>query len=588
MASNKTPNLNLDVWAEMDYFKRAELNSNFDKLDGKIGPLSVLPTWLQTSLSDSVSKLHSNIEQHGLNVRQPPYNAKGDGVTDDSVAINQAIQDAKTKKIGRVFFPRPAVSYKIKNKILNDGRVSLIGDITGSTTLDFSVTNDWGLDISGAGLGGSSTDTITIANFNLWGNAKALIRMYGTGLHRVSNLVFQNSSSCGIYIDSCQDFKISDIDMLNIGNSSTDKEGACLYIKNSNNVYFSLFRAESPKTYAIYADGYENSNIKFITGKVDGNANTPSTNPFIVADNCELEFKDFGCLGAKSYPLELKQAGRLKLKDFKFARLTADAIVKADQISYFQKPIGSGYMPGVIMSPKVTFNDCYIMAESDNSTTVSVKSLIYSKAPDLNQKPDGTDMLEVTSGFTDANSRMQYTLKYWNGTSYVVPPANDKYVGSYLTHKQTGKRNRIIYNISSGTARSEDPKTADFPNGQFYRAEFARENGLLVSVKDLVVDYRTARNVFTKFFKQASVTVSTAAWDAANWRTVVTLSTTQTDSQFKGMYLYNSTTNKYYLIRDNLGTQLFLEYDVTVDITAGSWEIRAGKEIEAFDFKYDE
>lgn len=36
MASNKTPNLNLDVWAEMDYFKRAELNSNFNKLDDNL------------------------------------------------------------------------------------------------------------------------------------------------------------------------------------------------------------------------------------------------------------------------------------------------------------------------------------------------------------------------------------------------------------------------------------------------------------------------------------------------------------------------------------------------------------------------
>ena len=33
MASNKTPNLSLDIWAEMDYFKRAELNGNFSKLD---------------------------------------------------------------------------------------------------------------------------------------------------------------------------------------------------------------------------------------------------------------------------------------------------------------------------------------------------------------------------------------------------------------------------------------------------------------------------------------------------------------------------------------------------------------------------
>lgn len=36
MASNKTPNLNLDVWSETDYFKRVELNNNFTKIDTKV------------------------------------------------------------------------------------------------------------------------------------------------------------------------------------------------------------------------------------------------------------------------------------------------------------------------------------------------------------------------------------------------------------------------------------------------------------------------------------------------------------------------------------------------------------------------
>ncbi|PFP08573.1 hypothetical protein COJ90_21815 [Priestia megaterium] len=40
MASNKTPNLNLDIWAEMDFFKRAELNSNFSKLDENVNEIS--------------------------------------------------------------------------------------------------------------------------------------------------------------------------------------------------------------------------------------------------------------------------------------------------------------------------------------------------------------------------------------------------------------------------------------------------------------------------------------------------------------------------------------------------------------------
>ena len=50
MASNKTPNLNLDVWAEMDYFKRAELNSNFNKLDDGVGGVQVSQKEIQTNV----------------------------------------------------------------------------------------------------------------------------------------------------------------------------------------------------------------------------------------------------------------------------------------------------------------------------------------------------------------------------------------------------------------------------------------------------------------------------------------------------------------------------------------------------------
>jgi len=36
MASNKTPNLGLDIWQAEDYFKRAEVNNNFTKIDAKV------------------------------------------------------------------------------------------------------------------------------------------------------------------------------------------------------------------------------------------------------------------------------------------------------------------------------------------------------------------------------------------------------------------------------------------------------------------------------------------------------------------------------------------------------------------------
>ncbi|WP_416045948.1 hypothetical protein [Priestia megaterium] len=51
MASNKTDNLNMDVWGEMDYFKRAELNNNFKKLDDSVGLIPNLDKKLTSVIS---------------------------------------------------------------------------------------------------------------------------------------------------------------------------------------------------------------------------------------------------------------------------------------------------------------------------------------------------------------------------------------------------------------------------------------------------------------------------------------------------------------------------------------------------------
>ena len=72
MASNKTPKLNLDIWAPDDFFKRAEVNTNFEKLDAGLAELA----------------------KRSIYVTEDPYNAKGDGVTDDTEAFLAAIHDA--------------------------------------------------------------------------------------------------------------------------------------------------------------------------------------------------------------------------------------------------------------------------------------------------------------------------------------------------------------------------------------------------------------------------------------------------------------------------------------------------------------
>jgi len=71
MSSEKHPNLQLHKWAPTDYVKREEWNENFGIIDDKIGILN------------------SYVAQIGVNVRQPPYNAKANGVDDDQPILQQ-------------------------------------------------------------------------------------------------------------------------------------------------------------------------------------------------------------------------------------------------------------------------------------------------------------------------------------------------------------------------------------------------------------------------------------------------------------------------------------------------------------------
>lgn len=76
MASYKTPNIALNKWAETDYFKRIEVNENFDKIDDQF-----------SKVNDKIGILKKNavsVLEHG---------ATGDGTTDDTIAIQQVVDE---------------------------------------------------------------------------------------------------------------------------------------------------------------------------------------------------------------------------------------------------------------------------------------------------------------------------------------------------------------------------------------------------------------------------------------------------------------------------------------------------------------
>ncbi|WP_050690586.1 right-handed parallel beta-helix repeat-containing protein [Priestia megaterium] len=99
MASNKTPNLHLDIWAPDDYFKRAELNPNFSKIDDKIGDLRKDVSSHASQLAEKAPKKKTDA---WVDVKED-FGAKGNGVADDTTAIQAAINSIPNG--GKIYIP---------------------------------------------------------------------------------------------------------------------------------------------------------------------------------------------------------------------------------------------------------------------------------------------------------------------------------------------------------------------------------------------------------------------------------------------------------------------------------------------------
>lgn len=112
-------------------------------LSNQIGNQSGLPSWLVKSLYE-VAKMHDDyIRQHAVNVRQPPYNAKGDGINNDKSIIQQAISDLAGKS-GIIYIPDGTYAYPTSSlPITVPSNVRLIGSgtkLTGDVASMISIT----------------------------------------------------------------------------------------------------------------------------------------------------------------------------------------------------------------------------------------------------------------------------------------------------------------------------------------------------------------------------------------------------------------------------------------------------------------
>jgi hypothetical protein len=114
--------------------------------------------------STDANHLRPDLSLPVLNVRDHPYEAKGDGTTDDSAAVQAAIDAAEAASGGTVFFPPGTYDIKTTTLVVDADKVWLVGLGRGPSQIQYSGT---GAAISIGTAGGTARNYCGITNLTL-------------------------------------------------------------------------------------------------------------------------------------------------------------------------------------------------------------------------------------------------------------------------------------------------------------------------------------------------------------------------------------------------------------------------------------
>ncbi|MFE7820605.1 right-handed parallel beta-helix repeat-containing protein [Priestia megaterium] len=199
MASNKTPNLGMDIWAEMDYFKRTELNNNFNKIDA-----------LSSDISAKIEDIATNAKAKG---------AKTDG-TDAKTTI-QSLLDGMSSG-GELIFPKGeyVISGALKPK--SNTRLTLKkGAVIRSTNFNDSIIEITGKEnilIEGGTLTYGQTFTFDNINSSAGAdNQEGLVTITGGSSNiKVVDCAFVNAQRIGVVITKSTGNSVSNCSFSNL------------------------------------------------------------------------------------------------------------------------------------------------------------------------------------------------------------------------------------------------------------------------------------------------------------------------------------------------------------------------------------
>jgi len=218
----------------LDDIISSALNTQATELRADVGERTGLPTWLQTNLYSAVKMHDDYLRSMGVNIKMPPYNAKGNGVDDDAPIIQDAIDAVAASGGGVITIPvgtfilRSSLTLKEGITIIGAGMVyretggtilKCKGDINGITT---------GLIDSDS----SDMRSIILANFLLRGDDEILDTnktKYGlTGSHLRYNVTIYNVA-IKHFLDGINLSQAWSLDMYKVISNYNGRHGAQFY-----------------------------------------------------------------------------------------------------------------------------------------------------------------------------------------------------------------------------------------------------------------------------------------------------------------------------------------------------------------------
>ncbi|SER87126.1 right-handed parallel beta-helix repeat-containing protein [Psychrobacillus sp. OK032] len=220
MSSKKTDNLGLHKWVPEDYVQMTEFNENFDKIDalgGAADSLAANVEAITTELAETVKKaeytqeigsVKTQLADTGINVKT--FGAVGDGITDDSVAVQKAI-DACAISGTTLYFPKGVFLTKQLINMKNGTRIR--GESPQKSIIKNTADNLDGRALSFRALGtvGNKFQNISIENiaFDTTGGSRV-------GIEHVKSFSMRNVrffGHAGLRLDLVDEFVITDTEM---------------------------------------------------------------------------------------------------------------------------------------------------------------------------------------------------------------------------------------------------------------------------------------------------------------------------------------------------------------------------------------